>query len=121
MTTYLIGQLIEVEPIEVQKKGSRNVEMRVELTVQFDGINEGGYIKRSTETVSFTDEDAMDVYDRFEPLRDKYVAVPYRTISTPKGTYTFPDTSLPIFDFDKPIFDFSPFRRTKSTTEPKKQ
>ena len=112
MTTYLVGELIEVEPVETEKKGTRDVIVRTELTVQFDGISETGYIKRSTESISFDDAD-YEHLDTYEPLIGKTVAIPYRTISTPKGTYTFPDTTLPVFHFDKPIFDFTPYKKSR--------
>jgi len=118
MITYLIGQLLEVEPVETQKKGSRDTSVRTELTVQFDGISESGYLKRSTETISFDDDD-YDVLDRFEPLIGRTVAVPYRTIQNQRGTWVFPDTTLPVFDFDKAIFDFSPFKKERIKNDAK--
>jgi len=108
MTTYLLGQLLEVKPIEMQDKKTQKTIYSTDITVLFEGIDEEGYKKVSAETINVDET----MYDSLKEFIGKYVAIAYRTINAKSGTYTFPDNTMPVMTMEKSPLDFTPFKRT---------
>lgn len=107
MTLQLIGQLMEVRPVEQENKNTGKVTYSTEIQVMFNGIDEKGYKKITVEAISL-DEDYQ------EQLDDKigsFVAVSYNVMHTVKGTYVYPDKSMPVIELDKNPLDYSKYER----------
>ena len=113
MTLQLIGQLMEVKPMENENKQTGKVSYSTEVQVMLTGIDEKGYKKLTVEAISLDD-------DYQEVLEDKigsFVAISYNVMHTPKGTYVFPDKSMPVLQLDKNPLDYSKFERKHQTVK----
>jgi len=107
MTLQLIGQLMEVKPVENENKTTGKVTYSTEIQVMFSGIDEAGYKKLTVEAITL-DEEYREV------LEDKigsYVAISYRVMHTPKGTYVYPDREMPVLQLKENPLDYSKFER----------
>ena len=91
MTTFFIGQLLEVKPTERTDKKTRQLIRETEVTVMFDGYDESGHRVPSIERASIPEH----YFDVLREAKGKFVAIAYRTIHTQNGTYIFPDSDLP--------------------------
>jgi len=114
MTTHLIGQLLEVKPIETVDRKTEKVKYSTDLTVMFDGIDEEGFRKVSVETIN-TDE---EYYDELKDKIGSVIALAYASKVDQWGIKFYPDRTMPVLVLDKNPLDYSKFKRTKS--EPKK-
>ena len=110
MNLFLIGQLLEVKPIEQTDKKTDRVKYSTDLTVLFQGFDEEGYKKISAETINVDEE----YYKELKPHIGKYVAIAYHSETNQWGTRTYPDRSMPVMTMDKSPFDFSEFERKES-------
>jgi len=116
MTTHMIGQLLEVKPVEYTNKKTEKVTYSTDLTVMFDGIDEEGFRKVSVETVNVDEE----YYDDLKESISSYIALPYYYTIDQWGPKFYPDRSMPVLTLDKNPLDYSKFKRTKSTAGVKK-
>jgi len=114
MTTHLIGQLLEVKPIETVDRKTEKVKYSTDLTVMFDGIDEEGFRKVSVETIN-TDE---EYYDELKDKIGSVIALAYASKVDQWGTKFYPDRTMPVLVLEKNPLDYSKFKRTKP--EPKK-
>jgi len=113
MTLHLIGQLMEVKPVEQENKKTGKVTYSTEIQVMFTGIDEKGYKKLTVEAINI-DEEYHDV------LSDKigsYVAIAYRVIHGANGTYVYPDKDMPVLELDKNPLDYSKYERKHQTVK----
>lgn len=113
MTLQLIGQLMEVRPVEQENKNTNKVTYSTEIQVMFTGIDEKGYKKLTVEAISL-DEDYQEV------LEDKigsFICVSYNVMHTSKGTYVFPDKSMPVLELEKNPLDYSKYERKHQTVK----
>lgn len=100
MTTYFIGQILEVKPVDRKDKKTGQTTNHTEVTVLSDAYDTSGYRSVSTENCSIPEH----WFDVLRPHIGKYVSIPYRTIHTKDGTYTFPDEALaPLVHQTNPI------------------
>jgi len=90
MTTFFIGQVDEVKPVNRKDKTTGQVTMSAFLTATFSSVDNEGYLNKSTENISFS----IDKLGALQAAKGKYIVIPYTTINTKSGTYTFPDDSL---------------------------
>lgn len=100
MYTYLIGYCDEVRPLTRFDKKSGETISTIDVTVTFESNDQDGYLIKSTETISF---DAK-LKPKFDSVKGKFIAIPYRFLNTRTGAYMFPDDSL---DFQ--VFSKNPF------------
>ncbi len=113
MTLQLIGQLMEVKPIENENKNTGKVTYSTEIQVMFSGIDEKGYKKLTVEAISL-DEEYREI------LEDKigsYVAISYRVMHTNKGTYVYPDKEMPVLQLKDNPLDYSQYERKHQTVK----
>ena len=108
MTTHLIGQLLEVKPIEIEDRKTGKIKYSTDITIMFDGVDEEGFRKVSVETVN-VDE---DYYDDLKDKISKYVAIAYTAKTDQWGTKFYPDRTMPVLELDKNPLDYSKFKRT---------
>ncbi len=106
-TTHLIGLLYEVKPTEVTDYKTKAVTYGTEIIVQFDGLDEEGYRKRTTETISLDEE----YYEKLVDNIDKYVAIAYVSKVSQYGTTFRPDRSMPVLVLDKNPLDYSAYKK----------
>ena len=109
MTTHMIGQLIEVKPIEMEDRKTGKVKYSTDITVMFDGIDEEGYKKVSVETIN-TDEEYQELLD---DKIGKTVAIAYLSKVDQWGTKFYADRSMPVLVLDKNPLDYSKYKREK--------
>jgi len=109
MTLQLIGQLMEVRPVEKEDKFTKKVTYSTEIQIMFSGIDEEGYKKLTVEAISLDEE----YYDALKDKISSYVCVSYSVINTSKGTYVFPDKAMPVLELDKNPLDYSKFKRSE--------
>lgn len=109
MNTHLIGQLLEVKPVEYTNKKTEKVTYSTDLTIMFDGVDEEGFRKVSVETVN-TDE---EYYDELKDNIGKYVAIAYHSSIDQWGQKFYADRSMPVLLLDKNPLDYSKFKREK--------
>lgn len=100
MYTYLIGYCDEVRPLTRVDKKSGETISTIDVTVTFESNDQDGYLIKSTETISF---DAK-LKPKFDSVKGKFIAIPYRFLNTRTCAYMFPDDSL---DFQ--VFSKNPF------------
>jgi len=110
MTTHLIGQLLEVKPIEMEDRKTGKVKYSTDLTIMFDGIDEEGYRKVSVETVNVDEE----YYDKLKDKIGKTVAIAYTAKVDQWGVKFYADRSMPVLELDKNPLDYSQFKRPDS-------
>jgi hypothetical protein len=111
MTTFFIGQILEVKAGEREDKKKRETIHFTEVTVMCTAYDEEGYLAPSLERIQIADH-------HFDVLRDKiqkFIAVPYRTINTQNGTYTFPDSEIAPVILDTNPIDYSTYKRDKKS------
>jgi len=111
MTTHLIGQLLEVKPIEMEDRKTGKMKYSTDLTIMFDGLDEEGYRKVSVETVNVDEE----YYDKLKDKIGKTVAIAYTAKTDQWGTKFYADKSMPVLELDKNPFDYSQFKRTDTS------
>ena len=111
MTTFFIGQILEVKSGEREDKKKKETIYYTEVTVMCTTYDEEGYLAPSLERIQTADHH----YDVLKDKISKFIAVPYRTISTPTGTYTFPDAEIAPIVLDTNPLDYSKYKREKST------
>ena len=116
MTTHLIGQLLEVKPIEMTDRKTEKVKYSTDLTIMFDGIDEEGFRKVSVETVN-TDE---EYYDELKGSIGKIVALAYTAKVDQWGTKFYADRSMPVLQLEKNPLDYSNFKRDAKGTKTSK-
>lgn len=109
MTTHLVGQLLEVKPIETTDRKTERVKYSTDITIMFDGIDEEGFRKVSVETVNVDEE----YYDILKGKISKYVSIAYISKTDQWGTKFYPDRTMPVLELDKNPFDYSKFKRTE--------
>ena len=107
MTTHLIGQLVEVKPIEKEDYKTNKVKYSTDLTIMFDGLDEDGYRKVSVETINVD----ADYREQLEDKIGKTIALAYNTMIAKSGTYTYPDSTMPVLVLDKNPLDYSKFKK----------
>jgi hypothetical protein len=107
MTTHLIGQLLEVKPIEMEDRKTGKVKYSTDLTIMFDGVDEEGYRKVSVETVN-TDE---EYYDELKDKIGKTVAIAYTAKVDQWGVKFYADRSMPVLELEKNPLDYTKFKR----------
>jgi len=113
MTTHMIGQLLEVKPIEMTDRKTEKVKYSTDLTVMFDGIDEEGFRKVSVETINVDEE----YYDELKDLQNKTVAIAYVSKTSQYGTTFYPDRSMPVMVLDKNPLDYTKFKREKKSSK----
>jgi hypothetical protein len=111
MTTHLIGQLLEVKPIEMEDRKTGKIKYSTDLTIMFDGIDEEGYRKVSVETVNVDEE----YYDDLKDKIGKTVAIAYTAKVDQWGVKFYADRSMPVLELDKNPLDYSKYKRTESS------
>lgn len=109
MTTHLIGQLLEVKPVEYTNKKTEKVAYSTDLTVMFDGIDEEGFRKVSVETVNVDEE----YYDELKDNRGKYIALAYHSSIDQWGQKFYPDKSMAVLVLDANPLDYSKYDKSK--------
>ncbi|MDY0194395.1 MAG: hypothetical protein RBR93_12875 [Aliarcobacter butzleri] len=97
MTTFFIGILEEVRPVNRKNKDTGVVTSSLEVTVTFDTKDKQGYLVKGTEQIQMD----MSDFQILTSAKGKYLVIPYQTINTKNGTYTFPNDSLGFQIFDK--------------------
>ena len=115
MTTHLIGQLLEVKPIEITDRKTEKVKYSTDLTIMFDGIDEDGFRKVSVETVN-TDE---EYYDDLKDKIGSVIALAYASKIDQWGTKFYPDRSMPVMVLEKNPLDYTKFKRVKEENKRK--
>lgn len=111
ITTHFIGRLLEVRPNEYKNKTDNKIVYQTELTVQFDGITEDGYLKPSIDTILVDEED----FDTFDSVIGHVIAIPYRNDTNQYGQRYGYDSSMPVLVLDKNPLDYSKYKRTQKT------
>ena len=109
MTTHMIGQLLEVKPIEMTDRKTEKVKYSTDLTVMFDGIDEEGFRKVSVETINVDEE----YYDELKDKIGKTIAIAYLSKTDQWGTKFYADRSMPVLELEKNPLDYSKFKRTE--------
>ena len=109
MTTHLIGQLLEVKPIEMEDRKTGKIKYSTDLTIMFDGIDEEGYRKVSVETVNVDEEYYNDLKDKI----GKTVAIAYTAKVDQWGVKFYADRSMPVLELDKNPLDYTKFKRSE--------
>lgn len=101
MTTFFIGQVDEVRPMQRKNKDTGVVTMSLQLTATFEARDKDGYLIKSTQDIQ------MDMSDMnaLNQAKGKFILIPYMTISSKNGTYTFPNDSMGFQVFDKNPFE----------------
>ena len=107
MTTHFIGQILEVKPYTRTDKKTKKEEEQTQVTVMFDGYDEGGYRVPSIETITV----AEHWFDDLRINKGKFVAIAYRTINTQNGTYTFPDQDIAPLFLEKNPLNYDEYKR----------
>jgi len=110
MTTHLIGQLLEVKPIEMEDYKTKKIKYSTDITIMFDGVDEEGFRKVSVETVNIDHE----YYDELKDKISKYVAIAYTAKTDQWGTKFYADRTMPVLELDKNPLDYSKFKRTET-------
>jgi len=116
MTTHMIGQLLEVKPVEYTNKKTEKVTYSTDLTVMFDGIDEEGFRKVSVETVNVDEE----YYNDLKESIGSYIDLAYHSSIDQWGQKFYADRSMPVLTLDKNPLDYTKFKRAKSTPGVKK-
>ena len=111
MTTHLIGQLLEVKPIEITDRKTEKVKYSTDITIMFDGIDEEGFRKVSVETVNVDEE----YYDLLREKISKYVAIAYTAKTDQWGTKFYADRTMPVLELASNPLDYSKFKRPEKT------
>ena len=109
MYTYLLGLCDEGRPISRIDKKTGEVASSIDVTITFESRDQHGYLVKSTETINYD----FSLKPKFDSVKGKYIAVPYRFLNTRNGAYMFPDESLSF-----QVFNENPF--LKETTKPSK-
>lgn len=101
MTTFFIGLVDEVRPVQRKNKETGVVTMSLQLTATFETRDKDGYLVKSTQDIQ------MDINDMkaLNEAKGKYIVIPYMTISSKGGTFTFPNDSMGFQVFDKNPFE----------------
>lgn len=101
MTTFFIGLVDEVRPVQRKNKETGVVTMSLQLTATFETRNKEGYLIKSTQDIQ------MDMSDMNSLVlaKGKYILIAYMTISGKNGTFTFPDDGMSFQVFDKNPFE----------------
>ena len=97
MTSFFVGEVDEVRPVSRKDKTTGVLVMSTQLTATFEVIDADGYKVKSTEDITFP----IDLLGKLQAVKGKFIAIPYKTISTKNGTFTFPDDNLNFSIFDK--------------------
>lgn len=97
MTTFFIGQVDEVRPVQRKNKETGVITMSLQLTATFETRDKEGYLVKSTQDIQ------MDMQDMtaLSQAKGKYILIPYMTINTKGGTYTFPNDAMGFQIYDK--------------------
>lgn len=97
MTTFFIGLVDEVRPMQRKNKETGVVSMSLELTATFESRDKDGYLVKATQQIQ------MDMADMatLSNAKGKFILIPYMTINTKGGTYTFPNDAMGFQIFDK--------------------
>ncbi len=97
MTTFFIGMVDEVRPVQRKNKETGVVTMSLQLTATHESRDKDGYLIKSTQDIQ------MDMADMqsLTLAKGKYIVIPYLTINTKAGTYMFPNDSLGFQVYDK--------------------
>ncbi|MEN4046989.1 hypothetical protein [Sulfurimonas sp. NWX367] len=111
MTTHMIGQLLEVKPIEMVDRKTEKVKYSTDLTVMFDGIDEEGFRKVSVETVNVDEE----YYDELKEKIGKTIAIAYTAKVDQWGVKFYADRSMPVLELEKNPLDYSKFKRKEQS------
>ena len=115
ITTHFIGRLLEVRPTEYEDKKTGKVNYQTELTVQFDGISEDGYLKPSIDTIKVDEDD----FDTFDPIIGQIIAIPYINETNQYGQRYYYDRTMPVLILDKNPLDYSKFKRERKLKDKK--
>lgn len=107
MTTHMIGQLLEVKPVERTDRKTEKVSYSTDVTLMFDGLDEEGYKNISVETINIDE----DYREELEDKKGKYVSIAYISRTSQYGTTFFPDRSMPVMVLDRNPFDYSKFKK----------
>lgn len=113
MTTHMIGQLLEVKPVEMTDRKTEKVKYSTDLTIMFDGLDEKGYKKISVETINVDEEYREELEDK----KGKTVAIAYTSKVSQYGTSFYPDRSMPVMVLDKNPLDYSKFKQDTVTVK----
>jgi len=106
MTTHLIGQLLEVKPLEQEDRKTGKVKYSTDITIMFDGLDEEGYRKVSVETVNVDEEYREKLHDKI----GKTIALAYFSRINQYGVQIYPDKSMPVLVLEKNPLDYSKFK-----------
>ena len=105
MYTYLLGFCDEVRPISRIDKKTGEVASSIDVTITFESRDQHGYLVKSTETINYD----FSLKPKFDSVKGKYLAVPYRFLNTRNGAYMFPDETLSF-----QVFNENPFLKETS-------
>lgn len=100
MHTFLIGQIMEIRPITRTNKGTGEVISTIDVTVQSTLKDKDNYNVFSTETISYS----YEMKPKFDAIKGKYIAMPYKYSSYKDQSFFFADTSLNFVVFDENPF-----------------
>ena len=101
MYTYLLGFCDEVRPISRIDKKTGEVASSIDVTITFESRDQHGYL------INYD----FSLKPKFDSVKGKYIAVPYRFLNTRNGSYMFPDESLSF-----QVFNENPFlKETKAS------
>lgn len=101
MTTFFVGKVDEVRPINRKDKATGAITTLTQVTLTFEGKDNEGYLVKSTENITFD----VNALGGLQQAKGKYLVIPYTTINTKGGTYTFPDDNLDFIISDKNPLD----------------
>ena len=90
MTTFFIGLVDEVRPVQRKNKETGVVTMRLLLTATFETQDKEGYKIKSTQDIQMEMQDMAILSN----AKGKFIIIPYMTINGKNGTYTFPNDSM---------------------------
>lgn len=100
MTTFFLGTVDEVRPVQRKNKETGVITMLLQLTATFETRDKEGYLVKSTQDIQ------MEINDLavLTAAKGKYILIPYMTVNTKGGTYTFPNEAMGFQVFDKNPF-----------------
>ena len=100
MHTFLIGQILEVRPISRTNKSTGELISTIDVTIQSILQDKDNFNVINTEVVSYP----FNMRPKFDAIKGKYIAIPYKYSSYKDSSYFFPDANLNFV-----IFDSDPF------------
>lgn len=100
MHTFLIGQILEVRPISRTNKSTGELISTIDVTIQSLLQDKDNFNVINTEVVSYP----FDMRPKFDAIKGKYIAIPYKYSSYKDSSYFFPDANLNFVVFDSDPF-----------------